>query len=88
MQRLSKSDTTLGGGAGNGGALAKRIAPVATARLASTAELMGTGDQLVISRLLGVPTEYLGMSSPTSLALRRDCGVPLSNGVGRPRVCC
>jgi hypothetical protein len=59
MQRLSKSDTPLGGGAGNGGALAKRVAPVAGARLASTAELMGTGDRLVIPRLLGVPAEYL-----------------------------
>ena len=67
MQRLSKSDTPLGGGAGNGGALAKRIAPVAAARLASTTELMGAGDQLAIPRLLGVPAEYLYSAGDSAL---------------------
>ena len=67
MQRLSKSDTLLGGGAGNSGVLAKRVAPVAAARLASTAELMGTGDRLAIPRLLGVPAEYLYSAGDSAL---------------------
>jgi hypothetical protein len=39
--------------------LAKGITPVAAARLASAADLMGTGDQLAIPRLEGVPLEHL-----------------------------
>jgi hypothetical protein len=38
--------------------LAKRITPVAAARLASAADLMGTGDQLSVPRLEGVPLEH------------------------------
>ena len=30
----------------------------------------------------------LGMSSPTSAASRRECGVPRFNGAGQPRRCC
>jgi hypothetical protein len=47
--------------------LAKRITPVAAARLASAAELMATGDQLAIPRLEGVPLEYLYSAGDSAL---------------------
>jgi hypothetical protein len=59
MHRVSKFHQTTDGSAGFDGALAKRITPVAAARLASAADLMATGDQLSIPRLEGVPLEYL-----------------------------
>jgi hypothetical protein len=72
MQRLSKFDETTDRGAGFDGALAKRIASVAAARLASAADLMATGDQLSIPRLEGVPLEYLYSADDcASVALAR-----------------
>ncbi len=47
--------------------MAKRITPVAAARLASAADLMGTGDQLAIPRLEGVPLEYLYSAGDSAL---------------------
>ena len=72
MHRLSECDAPSDRGARGAGALAKRITPVAAARLASTADLMGTGDQLSIPRLEGVPLEHLysaGDSALIALAL-------------------
>ena len=66
MYGLSKSDETAGGGAGDN-ALAKGISPVAPSRLASAADLMGTGDQLAIPRLEGVPVEYLCSAGDSAL---------------------
>src|SRR4029077_16767321 len=72
MYRLSKFDETTDRGAGFDRALAKRITPVATARLASAADLMATGDQLAIPRLEGVPLEYLySADDSASVALAR-----------------
>lgn len=72
MYRLSKFDQTTDRGAGFDGALAKRITPVATARLASAADLMATGVQLAIPRLEGVPLEYLySTDDSASVALAR-----------------
>jgi hypothetical protein len=67
MLRLSKCDTPCNRGAGGDGALAKRITPVAAARLASAADLMGTGDQLSIPRLGGVPLEHLYSAGDSAL---------------------
>ena len=47
--------------------MAKRISPLAAARLASAADLMGTGDQLAIPRLEGVPLEYLYSAGDSAL---------------------
>ena len=58
MQRLSKSDEAPDRGTEDHGALAKGIASVAPAGLPTTVLLMGTGDQLSIPRLEGVPLEY------------------------------
>ena len=66
MYGLSKRNETAGGGAGDN-ALAKGISPVAAARLASAADLMGTGDQLAIPRLEGVPVEYLHSAGDSAL---------------------
>jgi len=67
MRRLSKFDQTTDRGAGFDGALAKRITPVAAARLASAADLMAMGDQLSIPRLEGVPLEYLYSTGDSAL---------------------
>jgi len=67
MHRLSKRDTPSDRGPGGDGALAKRITPVAPARLASAADLMGTGDQLAIPRLEGAPLEYLYSAGDSAL---------------------
>src|SRR5579863_3871804 len=67
MHRLSKRDTAFDRGAGGDGTLAKRIIPVAAARLASAPALMGTGDQLSIPRLEGVPLEYLHSAGDSAL---------------------
>jgi hypothetical protein len=72
MHRLSKFDQTTDRAAGFDGALAKRITPVAAARLASPADLMATGNQLSIPRLEGVPLEYLYSGDDSaSVALAR-----------------
>ena len=67
MHRLSKSDATADRGAGGDGTLAKRISAVAAARLASAADLMGTGYQLTIPRLEGVPLEYFYSAGDSAL---------------------
>ncbi len=67
MYRLSKGDATVDRGAGGDGALAKRITPVAAVRLASAADLMGTGEQLNIPRLDGVPLEHLYSAGDSAL---------------------
>jgi hypothetical protein len=72
MHRLSKFDETTDRGAGFDGALAKKITPVAAARLASAADLMATGDQLAIPRLEGMPLKYLySADDSASVALAR-----------------
>jgi hypothetical protein len=67
MHPLSKCDTPSDRGDGGDGALARRITPVAAARLASAADLMGTGDQLSIPRLEGVPLEHLYSAGDSAL---------------------
>ncbi|HEV2495728.1 MAG TPA: hypothetical protein VG204_21945 [Terriglobia bacterium] len=67
MHGLSNGDEIDNRGAGGDGALAKRITPVAAARLASAADLMGTGDQLSIPRLEGIPQEYLYSAGDSAL---------------------
>jgi len=67
MYRLSKRDEIAKRGVRGDGTLAKRITPVATARLASAADLMGTGDQLTIPRLEGVPLEHLYSAGDSAL---------------------
>ena len=67
MYRLSKFDETIDRGAGFDRALAKRIASVAAARLASAPDLMATGDQLSLPRLEGVPQEYLYSTGDSAL---------------------
>jgi hypothetical protein len=47
--------------------LAKRITPVAAARLASAGDLMATGDQLSIPRVEGVPLEHLYSAGDSAL---------------------
>lgn len=72
MHRLSKSEPPAGRGAGFDGARAKRITPVAAARLASAADLMATGDQLAIPRLEDIPLKYLYCADDSaSVALAR-----------------
>src|SRR5438034_11653077 len=58
MQRLSKRNEAPDRGTEDHGALAKGITSVAPAGLPTPVLLMGTGDQLSIPRLEGVPVDY------------------------------
>jgi hypothetical protein len=67
MYRLSKSDKALDRGTEDHGALAKGITSVAPAGLPTPVLLMGTGDQLSIPRLEGVPLEYCYSAGDSAL---------------------
>ena len=67
MQRLSKSCEAPDRGTEDHGALAKGIASVAPAGLPTPVLLMGTGDQLGIPRLEGVPLEYCYSAGDSAL---------------------
>jgi hypothetical protein len=67
MQRLSKRNEASDRGTEDHGALAKGIASVAPAGLPTPVLLMGTGDQLGIPRLEGVPLEYCYSAGDSAL---------------------
>src|SRR5207249_11311273 len=67
MQRLSKGDEASDRGTEDHGALAKGIASVAPAGLPTPVLLMGTGDQLSLPRLEGVPLEYCYSAGDSAL---------------------
>jgi hypothetical protein len=67
MYRLSKSNEAPDRGTEDHGALAKEIASVTSAKLATTVVLMGTGDQLSLPRLERVPLEYCYSAGDSAL---------------------
>ena len=67
MQRLSKGDQAPDRGTEDHGALSKGIASVAPGILPTTVLLMGTGDQLSLPRLEGVPLEYCYSAGDSAL---------------------